>query len=55
VSVLPFDDTHMIVVRVTPTTHDRVNIETNSSHPDPQWTARALQLAAEAVLRTAAP
>ena len=43
------DDTHTIVVRVSPTTHDRVNIETNSTHPDPAWTARALKLAAEAV------
>jgi len=42
-------DTHTIVVRVTPTTHDRVKIETNSTHPDHRWTARALRLAAEAM------
>jgi hypothetical protein len=46
----PDDDTHTIVVRITPTTHDRMAIATNSTHPDPKWTARALRLAAEAVL-----
>lgn len=44
------EQTHTIVVQASPASHDRIAIRTNSTYPNPKLTARALQLAAEAVL-----
>lgn len=47
-AAMPGDDTHTIVVRVTPTISGQVAVSIRSTHPDQNWTARALQLAVQA-------
>ena len=44
------EDAHLIAVRIVPTSDGWYAVSINSSHPDPQWTSRALQFAAEAAL-----